>query len=153
MLRAKTLRGTFNLDKLRTGVYRGAVQKAEEIDLWLYRAPSGEVSLAEAFGTTPQPVAGNLGLQVPLVDLTAVACVNRESLEVRVVVPTKVSKVFITAEASSVSGGLGLAGLKIASKIEEELEVKTGPVKVRRDVDCCGRRVVKIDADGKIIEE
>ena len=70
VLKVKALRGSFNLDKLRTGVYRGAVQKAEEIDLWLYRAPSGEVSLAEAFGTTPQPVAGNLGLEVPLGDWT-----------------------------------------------------------------------------------
>ena len=69
------------------------------------------------------------------------------------IVPTKVSRVFITAEANSVSGGLGLAGLKIASKIEKELDVKTGPVNVRREVDCSGRRVVKIDADGNIIEE
>jgi len=236
VLKVKTLRGNFNLDKLRTGVYRGAVHKAEEIDLWLYRAPSGEVSLAEAFGTTPQPVHQNLGLDVPLgdwtlevgpvkvgktrlhimltdtpivieledatlfarqrpgekapkifiqeasakmlkpqplpnpvpipyatavvglsgkplVDLTAVACVNREPLKVRVVVPTKVSRVFITADAASVSGGLGIMGLKIADKIEDELEVKTGPVKVRRKVDCSGRRIVKIDADGNVIEQ
>ena len=236
VLKVKTLRGRFDLDKLRTGVYRGTVRTAEEIDLWLYRAPSGEVSLAEAFGTAPEPVAGNLGLEVPLgewtlevgpvlvgrtrlhimltdtpivieledatvyarqrpgekapkifiqeasakmlepqplpnpvpipyatavialsgkplVDLTAVACMNREPLEVRVVVPTKISKVFITAEAGSVSGGLGLAALKIAGQIEKELEVKTGPVNIRRKVDCSGRRIVKIDADGNIIEE
>jgi hypothetical protein len=236
VLKVKTLRGNFNLDKLRTGVYRGSVRKAEEIDLWLYRAPSGEVSLAEAFGTTPQPVRADLGLEVPLgewtmevgpvlvsrtrlhimltdtpivieledatvyarqrpgekaprifiedatarmlepqplpnpvpipyatavvslggkplVDLTAVACVNREALKVRVIVPTKVSRVFITADAGSVAGGLGVMGLKIAGKIEEELQVKTGPVNVGSDVDCSGRRVVKIDADGNVIEE
>lgn len=236
VLKVKTLRGNFNLDKLRTGVYRGSVRKAEEIDLWLYRAPSGEVSLAEAFGTTPQPVHGSLGLDVPLgdwtlevgpvmvgktrlhimltdtpivieledatvyarqkpgekapkifiqeasakmlepqplpnpvpipyatavvalsgkplVDLTAVACVNREPLKVRVVVPTKVSRVFITADAGTVSGGLGIMGLKIAGKIEKELDVKTGPVQVRSKVDCSGRRIVKIDADGNVIEE
>jgi len=236
VLKVKNLRGNFNLDKLRTGVYRGSVRQAEEIDLYLYRAPSGEVSLAEAFGTTPQPLKKNLGLEVPLgdwalevgpvkvsrtrlhimmtdtpvvielddatvfarqrprakapkifitdasarmvkpkplpnpipiphakavvalsgkplVDLTAVACVNREPLRVRVVVPTKVSRVYITADADTVSGGLGLMGLKIASKIEKELEVKTGPVKVDKSVDCSGRRVVKIDADGNVIEE
>ena len=43
---------------------------ADEIDLWLYRAPSGEVSLAEAFGTTPSPVRRDLGLEVPLGDWT-----------------------------------------------------------------------------------
>lgn len=236
VLKVKSLRGNFNLDKLRTGVYRGAVSRAEEIDMWLYRAPSGEVSLAEAFGTSPQPLSRNLGLEVPLgdwalevgpvkvgktrlhimmtdtpivieladatvfarqrrgekapkifiqeanakliepqplpnpipipyatavvslsgkplVDLTAVACVNREALEVRVLVPTKVSRVFITADAGSVSGGLGVMGLKIAGKIEDELEVSTGPVQVRSDVDCSGRRIVKIDADGNIIEQ
>jgi hypothetical protein len=236
VLKVKTLRGNFDLDKLRTGVYRGTVRTAEEIDLWLYRAPSGEVSLAEAFGTTPQPVKADLGLEVPigdwtmelgpvlvgrtrlhimltdtpivieledatvyarqrpgeqapkifienatakmlepqplpnpvpipyatavvslagkpLVDLTAVACVNRERLDVRVIVPTKTSRVFITANAGSVAGGLGIMGLKIADKMEEELEVKTGPVKVREEVDCSGRRVVKIDEDGNIIEE
>jgi hypothetical protein len=236
VLKVKTLRGNFDLDKLRTGIYRGSVQKAEEIDLWLYRAPSGEVSLAEAFGTAPQPVRADLGLEVPLgdwtmevgpvkvgltrlhimltdtpivieledatvyarqrpgdkapkifiedatarmlepqplpnpvpipyatavvslsgkplVDLTAVACVNREALKVRVVVPTKVSRVFITADAGSVAGGLGIMGLKIAGSIEEELEVKTGPVRVRKRVDCSGRKVVNIDADGEIIEE
>lgn len=236
VLKVKTLRGNFNLDKLRTGVYRGSVRKAEEIDLWLYRAPSGEVSLAEAFGTAPQPVKQELGLEVPLgdwtlevgpvkvgktrlhimltdtpiiieledatvfarqrpgekapkifiqeasakmlepqplpnpvpipyatavvalsgkplVDLTAVACVNREALRVRVVVPSKVSRVFITADAGSVSGGLGIMGLKIAGKIEKELEVATGPVKVRSDVDCSGKRVVKIDADGNVIKQ
>jgi hypothetical protein len=212
------------------------VRKAEEIDLWLYRAPSGEVSLAEAFGTTPTPVKRDLGLEVPLgdwamevgpvkvsrtrlhimmtdtpvvieledatvyarqrpgetapkifiteararmvepkplpnpipipyatavvalsgkplVDLTAVACVNREPLRVRVVVPTKVSRVFITADAETVSGGLGLMGLKIAGEIEKELEVKSGPVKVKTEPDCSGRRVVKIDKDGNVIEE
>ena len=236
VLKVKSLRGNFNLDKLRTGVYRGSIRKAEEIDLWLYRAPSGEVSLAEAFGTTPQPIRHDLGLEVPLgdwtmevgpvkvgktrlhimltdtpivieledatvfarqkphekapkifiqeatakmlepqplpnpvpipyatavvalsgkplVDLTAVACVNREPLKVRVVVPTKVSRVFITADAGTVSGGLGVMGLKIADKIEDELVVKTGPVKVRSGVDCSGRRIVKIDADGNVIEE
>ena len=236
VLKVKSLRGRFNLDKLRTGVYRGSVSRAEEIDLWLYRAPSGEVSLAEAFGTTPTPVTGNLGLEVPLgewtlevgpvkvgrtrlhimltdtpivieledatvfarqkphekapkifiqeasatmlkpqplpnpvpipyatavvalsgkplVDLTAVACVNREPLKVRVVVPTKISRVFITADAGTVSGGLGIMGLKIADKIEDELEVQTGPVKVRSEVDCSGRRIVKIDADGNVIGE
>lgn len=236
VLKVRSLRGKFNLDKLRTGVYRGSVSKAEEIDLWLYRAPSGEVSLAEAFGTAPDPVASNLGLEVPLgdwtlevgpvkvgrtrlhimltdtpivieledatvfarqkpdekapkifiqeatakmlepqplpnpvpipyatavvalsgkplVDLTAVACVNREPLKVRVVVPTKVSRVFITADAGSVAGGLGVMGLKIAGTIEKELDVKTGPVRVRSEVDCSGRRVVKIDADGNIIDE
>ncbi len=235
VIKVKNLRGNFNLDKLRTGVYRGSVRVAEEIDLWLYRAPSGEVSLAEAFGTTPTPVKRDLGLEVPLgdwamevgpvqvsktrlhimmtdtpvvielqdatvfarqrpgekapkifisnaraqmlepkplpnpipipyatavvsltgkplVDLTAVACVNREPLRVRVVVPTKVSKVFITADAESVAGGLGLMGLKIAGKIEKELEVNTGPVKVKSNPDCSGRRVVKIDADGNVIE-
>ena len=89
----------------------------------------------------------------PLVDLTAVACVNREPLKVRVIVPTKVSRVFITADAGSVSGGLGIMGLKIAGKIEKELEVVTGPVKVRSDVDCSGKRIVKIDADGNVIEQ
>jgi len=89
----------------------------------------------------------------PLVDLTAVACVNREPLRVRVVVPTKVSRVFITADAESVSGGLGLMGLKIAGEIEKELEVKSGPVKVKAEPDCSGRRVVKIDKDGNVIEE
>ena len=236
VINVKNLRGNFNLDKLRTGVYRGSVRKAEEIDLWLYRAPSGEVSLAEAFGTTPTPVKRDLGLEVPLgdwamevgpvkvsrtrlhimmtdtpvvieledatvyarqrpgeaapkifiteararmvepkplpnpipipyatavvalsgkplVDLTAVACVNREPLRVRVVVPTKVSRVFITANAESVSGGLGLMGLKIAGEIEKELEVKSGPVKVKTEPDCSGRRVVKIDKDGNVIEE
>ena len=236
VIKVKNLRGNFNLDKLRTGVYRGSVRKAEEIDLWLYRAPSGEVSLAEAFGTTPTPVKRDLGLEVPLgdwamevgpvrvsrtrlhimmtdtpvvieledatvyarqrpgetapkifiteararmvepkplpnpipipyatavvalsgkplVDLTAVACVNREPLRVRVVVPTKVSRVFITADAESVSGGLGLMGLKIAGEIEKELEVKSGPVKVKAEPDCSGRRVVKIDKDGNVIEE
>jgi len=236
VIKVKNLRGNFNLDKLRTGVYRGSVRKAEEIDLWLYRAPSGEVSLAEAFGTTPTPVKRDLGLEVPLgdwamevgpvrvsrtrlhimmtdtpvvieledatvyarqrpgetapkifiteararmvepkplpnpipipyatavvalsgkplVDLTAVACVNREPLRVRVVVPTKVSRVFITANAESVSGGLGLMGLKIAGEIEKELEVKSGPVKVKTEPDCSGRRVVKIDKDGNVIEE
>jgi hypothetical protein len=236
VLKVKSLRGNFNLDKLRTGVYRGSVRTAEEIDLWLYRAPSGEVSIAEAFGATPTPVKRDLGLEVPigdwtmevgpvkvgrtrlhimmtdtpvvmelhdatvyaqqrpgekapkiyiskaraqmlkpkplpnpiqiphahavislsgtpLVDLSAVACVNRESLRVRVVVPTKVSKVFITGEAASVSGGLGLMGLKIAGEIEKELEVKSGPVKIREKVDCSGRRIVKIDADGNVIEE
>jgi hypothetical protein len=68
VIKVKNLRGNFNLDKLRTGVYRGSVRVAEEIDLWLYRAPSGEVSLAEAFGTTPTPVKRNLGLEVPLGD-------------------------------------------------------------------------------------
>lgn len=236
VLKVKNLRGNFNLDKLRTGVYRGSVRKAEEIDMWLYRAPSGEVSIAEAFGNTPQPLKQDLGLEVPLgdwtlevgpvkvgrtrlhimmtdtpvvialknatvwarqrpgetapkifiqeaiaemlepkplanplpipyatavvalsgkplVDLSAVACVNREALRVRVVVPTKVSRVFITADAGSVAGGLGIMGLKIAGQIEEELEVKTGPVKIRRPVDCSGRRVVKIDADGNVIEQ
>jgi hypothetical protein len=236
VIKVKNLRGNFNLDKLRTGVYRGSVRKAEEIDLWLYRAPSGEVSLAEAFGTTPTPVKRDLGLEVPLgdwamevgpvkvsrtrlhimmtdtpvvieledatvyarqrpgetapkifiteararmvepkplpnpipipyatavvalsgkplVDLTAVACVNREPLRVRVVVPTKVSRVFITADAETVSGGLGLMGLKIAGEIEKELEVKSGPVKVKTEPDCSGRRVVKIDKDGNVIEE
>jgi hypothetical protein len=236
VIKVKNLRGNFNLDKLRTGVYRGSVRKAEEIDLWLYRAPSGEVSLAEAFGTTPTPVKRDLGLEVPLgdwamevgpvrvsrtrlhimmtdtpvvieledatvyarqrpgetapkifiteararmvepkplpnpiripyatavvalsgkplVDLTAVACVNREPLRVRVVVPTKVSRVFITANAESVSGGLGLMGLKIAGEIEKELEVKSGPVKVKTEPDCSGRRVVKIDKDGNVIAE
>ena len=236
VLKVKNLRGSFNLDKLRTGVYRGAISKAEEIDMWLYRAPSGEVSLAEAFGSSPTPIRGNLGLEVPLgdwalevgpvkvgrtrlhimmtdtpvvislknatvyarqrpgeqapkifiqdasaemlepkplpnpipipyatavvalsgkplVDLTAVACVNREPLRVRVIVPTKVSRVFITADAGSLSGGLGIMGLKIAGEIEKELEVKTGPVKVRSEVDCSGRRIVKIDADGNVIEE
>ena len=236
VIKVKNLRGNFNLDKLRTGVYRGSVRKAEEIDLWLYRAPSGEVSLAEAFGTTPTPVKRDLGLEVPLgdwamevgpvkvsrtrlhimmtdtpvvielenatvyarqrpgemapkifiteararmvepkplpnpipipyatavvalsgkplVDLTAVACVNREPLRVRVVVPTKISRVFITADAESVSGGLGLVGLKIAGEIEKELEVKSGPVKVKTEPDCSGRRVVKIDKDGNVIEE
>lgn len=236
VIKVKNLRGNFNLDKLRTGVYRGSVRVAEEIDLWLYRAPSGEVSLAEAFGTTPTPVKRDLGLEVPLgdwamevgpvrvsrtrlhimmtdtpvvielldatvfarqrpgekapkvfisnararmvepqplpnpipipyatavislsgkplVDLTAVACVNREPLRVRVIVPTKVSRVFITADAGSVAGGLGLMGLKIAGKIESELEVKTGPVKVKGNPDCSGRRVVKIDQDGNVIEE
>ena len=236
VIKVKNLRGNFNLDKLRTGVYRGSVRKAEEIDLWLYRAPSGEVSLAEAFGTTPTPVKRDLGLEVPLgdwamevgpvrvsrtrlhimmtdtpvvieledatvyarqrpgetapkifiteararmvepkplpnpipipyatavvalsgkplVDLTAVACVNREPLRIRVVVPTKVSRVFITANAESVSGGLGLMGLKIAGEIEKELEVKSGPVKVKTEPDCSGRRVVKIDKDGNLIEE
>lgn len=236
VLKVKTLRGNFNLDKLRTGVYRGTIRKAEEIDLWLYRAPSGEVSLAEAFGTTPQPVKADLGLEVPLgdwtmevgpvlvgrtrlhimltdtpivieledatvyarqrpgeqapkifiedatakmlepqplpnpvpipyatavvslagkplVDLTAVACINRERIDVRVIVPTKVSRVFITANAGSVAGGLGMMGLKIAGKIEEELEVKSGAVQVRKEVDCSARRVVKIDEDGNIIEE
>jgi hypothetical protein len=236
VLKVKNLRGNFNLDKLRTGVYRGSIRKAEEIDLWLYRAPSGEVSLAEAFGTTPEPLKQDLGLQVPLgdwtlevgpvkvgrtrlhimmtdtpvvialknatvwarqrpgetapkifiqeataemlepkplanpipipyatavvalsgkplVDLTAVACVNREPLRVRVVVPTKVSRVFITADAGSVAGGLGIMGLKIAGQIEKELEVKTGPVKIRGPADCSGRRVVKIDADGNVIEQ
>ena len=236
VIKVKNLRGNFNLDKLRTGVYRGSVRVAEEIDLWLYRAPSGEVSLAEAFGTTPTPVKRNLGLEVPLgdwamqvgpvkvgrtrlhimmtdtpvvieledatvyarqrpgetapkifiteararmvepkplpnpipipyatavvslsgkplVDLTAVACVNREPLRVRVVVPTKISRVFITADAASVSGGLGLMGLKIAGEIEKELEVKSGPVKVKGQPDCSGRRVVKIDQDGNVIEK
>lgn len=236
VLKVKNLRGNFNLDKLRTGVYRGAVRVADEIDLWLYRAPSGEVSLAEAFGTTPEPVKRDLGLEVPLgdwamevgpvkvsrtrlhimmtdtpvvielddatvwarqrrgevapkifitdasakmvepkplpnpvpipharavvalsgqplVDLTAVACVNREPLRVRVVVPTKISRVFITADAGSVSGGLGVMGLKIAGEIEKELEVKQGPVKVRKNVDCSGRRIVKLDKDGNVIEE
>jgi len=236
VIKVKNLRGNFNLDKLRTGVYRGSVRKAEEIDLWLYRAPSGEVSLAEAFGTTPTPVKRDLGLEVPLgdwamevgpvrvsrtrlhimmtdtpvvieledatvyarqrpgetapkifiteararmvepkplpnpipipyatavvalsgkplVDLTAVACVNREPLRVRVVVPSKISRVFITADAESVSGGLGLVGLKIAGEIEKELEVKSGPVKVKTEPDCSGRRVVKIDKDGNVIEE
>jgi hypothetical protein len=236
VIKVKNLRGNFNLDKLRTGVYRGSVRVAEEIDLWLYRAPSGEVSLAEAFGTTPTPVKGNLGLEVPLgdwamevgpvkvkrtrlhimmtdtpvvieledatvyarqrpgetapkifitdasarmvephplpnpipipyatavvslsgkplVDLTAVACVNREPLRVRVVVPTKISRVFITADAASVGGGLGLMGLKIAGEIEKELEVKSGPVKVKGQPDCSGRRVVKIDQDGNVIEK
>jgi hypothetical protein len=236
VLKVKSLRGNFNLDKLRTGVYRGSVRTAEEIDLWLYRAPSGEVSLAEAFGTTPTPVKRDLGLEVPLgdwtmevgpvkvgrtrlhimmtdtpvvielhdatvyaqqrpgdsapkiyitkaraqmlepkplpnpiqiphanavislggrplVDLSAVACVNREPLRVRVVVPTKVSRVFITGDAGSVSGGLGLMGLKIAGKIENELEVKSGPVKIHEKVDCSGRKVVRLDADGKVIED
>ena len=236
VLKVKNLRGNFNLNKLRTGVYRGSVSKAEEIDLFLYRAPSGEVSLAEAFGATPQPLKNNLGLEVPLgdwalvvgpvkvgrtrlhimmtdtpvvialknatvyarqrpgetapkifiqdatahmlepqplanpipipyaaavialsgkplVDLTAVACVNREPLRVHVVVPTKMSRVFITADAGSISGGLGVMGLKIAGEIEKELEVKSGPVKIRGPVDCSGRRIVKIDADGKVIEE
>ena len=235
VLKVKTLRGNFNLDKLRTGIYRGSVHKAEEIDLWLYRAPSGEVSLAEAFGTAPQSVKRDLGLEVPLgdwtmevgpvkvgktrlhimltdtpvvieienatvfarqrpgekapkifiqgvsakmlepqplpspiripyatavvalsgkplVDLTAVACVNREALKVRVIVPSERSRVFITADAEGVSGGLGIMGLKIAGKIEEELEVATGPVKVRGDVDCSGKRIVKIDSDGNVIE-
>jgi hypothetical protein len=89
----------------------------------------------------------------PLVDLTAVACVNREPLRVRVLVPTKVSRVFITADAGSVSGGLGVMGLKIAGEIEKELEVKQGPVKVRKKVDCSGRRIVKLDEDGNVIEE
>ena len=236
VIKVKNLRGNFNLDKLRTGVYRGSVRTAEGIDLWLYRAPSGEVSLAEAFGTTPTPVKRDLGLEVPLgdwamevgpvkvgrttlhimmtdtpvvieledatvfarqrpgetapkiyiteatarmvepqplpnpvpipyatavislsgkplVDLTAVACLNREPLRVRVVVPTKVSQVFITADAASVSGGLGLMGLKIAGEIEKELEVKSGHVKVETEPDCSGRRVVKIDKDGNVIEE
>lgn len=236
VLKVRALRGNFDLNKLRTGVYHGSIQKAEEIDLWLYRAPSGEVSLAEAFGTTPQPVKHNLGLEVPLgdwalevgpvkvgktrlhimltdkpivieledatvfarqrpgekapkifiqeasakmiepqplpnpvpipyatavvalsgkplVDLTAVACVNREPLKVRVIVPTKVSRVFITADAGSVAGGLGIMGLKIAGKIEKELEVATGPVRVRSEVDCSGKRIVKIDADGDVIEQ
>ena len=236
VIKVKNLRGNFNLDKLRTGVYRGSVRIAEEIDLWLYRAPSGEVSLAEAFGTTPAPVKRDLGLEVPLgdwamevgpvkvkrtrlhimmtdtpvvielegatvyarqrpgetapkifiteasarmvepqplpntipipyatavvslsgkplVDLTAVACVNREPLRVRVVVPTKISRVFITADAASVSGGLGLMGLKIAAEIEKELDVKSGPVKVKGQPDCSGRRVVKIDQDGNVIEK
>ena len=235
VLKVKTLRGNFDLDKLRSGIYRGSVRKAEEIDLWLYRAPSGEVSLAEAFGTAPKTLKKDLGLEVPigdwtmevgpvrvgktrlhimltdtpivieledatvyarqrpgekapkifiqdasakmlepqplpspvpipyatavvalsgkpLVDLTAVACVNRETLKVRVLVPTKVSRVFITADAQSVGGGLGVMGLKIAGKVESELEVLTGPVKVRRDVDCSGKRVVKIDAEGNPIE-
>lgn len=235
VLKVKSLRGDFNLDKLRTGVYRGSVSKAEEIDLFLYRAPSGEVSLAEAFGTAPEPVKGNLGLEVPLgdwalevgpvrvgrtrlhimmtdtpvvielknatvyarqrpgetapkifiqeataqmlepkplanpipipyatavialsgkplVDLTAVACVNREPLRMRVIVPTKLSRVFITADAGSVAGGLGIMGLKIAGEIENELEVKSGPVNIREPVDCSGKRVVKIDADGNVIE-
>jgi len=236
VIKVKNLRGNFNLDKLRTGVYRGSVRVAEEIDLWLYRAPSGEVSLAEAFGTTPTPVKRNLGLEVPLgdwamqvgpvkvgrtrlhimmtdtpvvieledatvyarqrpgekapkifiteararmvepkplpnpipipyatavvslsgkplVDLTAVACVNREPLRVRVVVPTKISRVFITADAASVSGGLGLMGLKIAAEIEKELDVKSGPVKVKGQPDCSGRRIVKIDQDGNVIQK
>lgn len=236
VLKVKNLRGNFNLDKLRTGVYRGSVSKAEEIDLFLYRAPSGEVSLAEAFGTAPEPVKGNLGLEVPLgdwalvvgpvkvgrtrlhimmtdtpvvialknatlyarqrpgekapkifiedataemlepkplpnpipipyatavvalsgkplVDLTAVACVNREPLRVRVLVPSKISRVFITADAGSISGGLGIMGLKIAGEIEKELEVKSGPVKIGEPIDCSGRRVVKIDADGNVIEK
>ena len=236
VIKVKNLRGNFNLDKLRTGVYRGSVRKAEEIDLWLYRAPSGEVSLAEAFGTAPTPVKRDLGLEVPLgdwamevgpvavgrtrlhimmtdtpvvielhdatvyarqrpgekapkifiteararmlepkplpnpipipyatavialsgkplVDLTAVACINREPLRIRVVVPSKVSRVFITADAANVSGGLGLMGLKIAAKIEKELEVNSGPVKVKSEPDCSGRRVVKIDENGNVIDE
>ena len=236
VIKVKNLRGKFNLDKLRTGVYRGSVRVAEEIDLWLYRAPSGEVSLAEAFGTTPTPVKRDLGLEVPLgdwamevgpvrvsrtrlhimmtdtpvvielldatvfarqrpgekapkifisnararmvepqplpnpipipyatavislsgkplVDLTAVACVNREALRMRVIVPSKVSRVFITADAGSVAGGLGLMGRKSAGKNENELEVKSGPVKVNANPDCSGRRVVKIDQDGNVIEE
>jgi hypothetical protein len=225
VIKVKNLRGNFNLDKLRTGVYRGSVRVAEEIDLWLYRAPSGEVSLAEAFGTTPTPVKRNLGLEVPLGDwamhvgpvkvgrtrlhimmtdtpvvieledatvyarqrpgetapkifiteasarmvepkplpnpipipyATAVVSLSgkpREPLRVRVVVPTKISRVFITADAASVSGGLGLMGLKIAGEIEEELEVKSGPVKVKAEPDCSGRRVVKIDQDGNVIEK
>ncbi len=67
--------------------------------------------------------------------------------------PTKISRVFITADAGTVSGGLGIMGLKIADKIEDELEVQTGPVKVRSEVDCSGRRIVKIDADGNVIGE
>ena len=55
--------------------------------------------------------------------------------------------------AGSVAGGLGIMGLKIAGKIEEELEVATGPVKVRGDVDCSGKRVVKIDSNGNVIEQ
>jgi hypothetical protein len=221
VIKVKNLRGNFNLDKLRTGVYRGSVRVAEEIDLWLYRAPSGEVSLAEAFGTTPTPVKRNLGLEVPLGDWAmhvgpvkvgrtrlhimmtdtpvvieledatvyarqrpgetapkifiteasarmvepkplpnpipipyATAVVSLcEPLRVRVVVPTKISRVFITADAASVSGGLGLMGLKIAGEIEEELEVKSGPVKVKAEPDCSGRRVVKIDQDGNVIEK
>jgi len=44
-------------------------------------------------------------------------------------------------------------GLKIAGEIEKELEVKSGPVKVETEPDCSGRRVVKIDKDGNVIEE
>ena len=44
-------------------------------------------------------------------------------------------------------------GLKIAGEIEKELEVKSGPVKVKAEPDCSGRRVVKIDKDGNVIEE
>lgn len=236
VLKVKTLRGNFDLDELPTGVYRGSVQRAEEIELWLYRAPSGEVSLAEAFRTAPPPVRADLGLELlpgsrtmevgpvqvartrlhmmltdtpilfelegatmyarqrpgeeapeifiedatarmlepqpfpkpvtipyatavlslsgePLVDLTAVACVNGEPLKVRVVVPTTVSRVFITADAGSSAGDLAVVGLKTTGGTEGELEVKTGPVTVRKSVDCSGRQVVRIDADDNIIEE
>lgn len=236
VLKVQTLRGNLDLDKLRTGVYRRTVRQAEEIDLWLYRAPSGEVSLAEAFSTTPQLVKADLGLaappgdwtmevgpvlvgrarlhimltgtpivieledatvyarqrpgelapkifienatakmleplplpdpipiphatavvslaEEPLVDLTAVACVNGERLDVRVIVPTKTSRVFITANAGSAAGGLGMMGLETAGKTESELDVKTGPVQVRKEVDCSGRRVVELDEDDNIIEE
>ena len=70
VLKVKELRGNFDLNSLRTGVYRGSVRAAEEIELFLYRAPSGEVSLAEAFGTAPEPVRRDLGLEVPLGDWT-----------------------------------------------------------------------------------
>ena len=126
------------------------------------KAPKIFISNARARMLEPKPLPNPIPIPYatavvsltgkPLVDLTAVACVNREPLRVRVVVPTKVSKVFITADAESVAGGLGLMGLKIAGKIEKELEVNTGPVKVKSNPDCSGRRVVKIDADGNVIE-
>jgi len=33
------------------------------------------------------------------------------------------------------------------------IEVKSGPVRIREPVDCSGRRVVKIDADGNVIQK
>ena len=127
------------------------------------KAPNIYISDATARMVEPKPLPNPVEIPYatavvalsgqPLVDITAVACVNKEQLRVRVIVPTKVSRVFITADADNVAGGLGIMGLKIAGKIEEELDVKTGPVKVKRDVDCSGRRVVKIDQDGNIIEE
>ena len=61
--------------------------------------------------------------------------------------------VFVLLGLAAGSGGLGLMGLKIAGEIEEELEVKSGPVKIKDPPDCSGRRVVKIDADGNVIGE
>ena len=62
----------------------------------------------------------------------------REALELRVLVPSEVSPLFITADPTGVGEGSAIEELQIAGANEEELNLETGPVRARKNVDCRG---------------